>query len=325
MPLPPSERSGRVAPAPLCCRSHRNHLQSLALASSARAQQHATRAAFFISGFAALIWAVLVPFAKARTGVNDGALGLILLCLGAGSFVAMPLAGALSARFGPRAVMIATVALTCISLPFLALVADQWLLGAMVLVLGASVGAMDCVINMQAVVVERDAERAMMCGVACVLQHRRLCRCRCDDATVVGADRSADFGNCGCGCDADGRRVVRSPLAYRARLAGCPAQGSVLFIGVLADAHQVSAATAGVGYVAFALTMTMTVTRLLSDAVVERLGRIRLIVVDAQQTLISFRLTEASNRVTLYKVLGGGADAQSTVTSTQAQAPVAQR
>ncbi|WP_127171805.1 efflux transporter outer membrane subunit [Xanthomonas euvesicatoria] len=31
----------------------------------------------------------------------------------------------------------------------------------------------------------------------------------------------------------------------------------------------------------------------------------------AQQTLISLRLTEASNRVTLYKVLGGGADAQS--------------
>ncbi|MFB9035174.1 efflux transporter outer membrane subunit [Xanthomonas arboricola] len=30
----------------------------------------------------------------------------------------------------------------------------------------------------------------------------------------------------------------------------------------------------------------------------------------AQQTLISLRLTEASNRVTLYKVLGGGADAQ---------------
>ncbi|KQQ78367.1 transporter [Xanthomonas sp. Leaf131] len=31
----------------------------------------------------------------------------------------------------------------------------------------------------------------------------------------------------------------------------------------------------------------------------------------AQQTLISLRLTEASNRVSLYKVLGGGADAQS--------------
>ncbi|MEE7548724.1 efflux transporter outer membrane subunit, partial [Xanthomonas sp. Kuri4-1] len=34
----------------------------------------------------------------------------------------------------------------------------------------------------------------------------------------------------------------------------------------------------------------------------------------AQQTLISLRLTEAGNRVTLYKVLGGGADAQAGAT-----------
>ena len=50
---------------------------STVLASSARAQQHATRAAFFIPGFAIAVWAVLVPFAKARTGVDDGVLGLI--------------------------------------------------------------------------------------------------------------------------------------------------------------------------------------------------------------------------------------------------------
>ncbi|WP_321823973.1 TolC family protein, partial [Xanthomonas citri] len=45
----------------------------------------------------------------------------------------------------------------------------------------------------------------------------------------------------------------------------------------------------------------------------------------AQQTLISLRLTEANNRVTLYKVLGGGADAQSAVASTQGPAPALQR
>lgn len=137
---------------------------SLIPGSSARAQQHATRAAFFIPGFAAAVWAVLVPFAKARTGVDDGALGLILLCLGAGSFLAMPLAGAVSARFGFRAVMAVTSALICLSLPLLAVVADPWLLGAVLFVFGAGVGAMDCAMNMQAVVVERDAGRAMMSG-----------------------------------------------------------------------------------------------------------------------------------------------------------------
>ena len=60
----------------------------------ARPEQVATRIAFFIAGFGMAAWAPLVPFAKARIGMNDGVLGVLLLCLGVGSFVAMPLAGA---------------------------------------------------------------------------------------------------------------------------------------------------------------------------------------------------------------------------------------
>ncbi|KAF1055216.1 MAG: hypothetical protein GAK43_00009 [Stenotrophomonas maltophilia] len=82
--------------------------------SSPRAQQHAARAAFFIPGFATAIWATLVPFAKARRGVDDATLGLILLGLGAGSLLAMPLAGLLAARLGCRTVMIVTSALICL-------------------------------------------------------------------------------------------------------------------------------------------------------------------------------------------------------------------
>lgn len=67
----------------------------MSLANRARAEQHATRAAFFIPGFATALWATLVPFAKARTGINDATLGLVLLCLGAGSLLAMPLSGVL--------------------------------------------------------------------------------------------------------------------------------------------------------------------------------------------------------------------------------------
>ena len=70
----------------------------MSVANRARAEQHATRAAFFIPGFATALWATLVPFAKARTGINDATLGLVLLCLGAGSLLAMPLSGVLAAR-----------------------------------------------------------------------------------------------------------------------------------------------------------------------------------------------------------------------------------
>ncbi|SEJ16257.1 hypothetical protein SAMN05518849_103200 [Sphingobium sp. AP50] len=51
----------------------------------------ATRAAFLVAGFGLACWAPLVPLAKARLGVNDGALGLLLLCLGLGSVAAISL------------------------------------------------------------------------------------------------------------------------------------------------------------------------------------------------------------------------------------------
>ena len=50
-----------------------------------RLEQRSTRIVFFIAGFGMAAWAPLVPFAKARAGIGDGALGLLLLCLGVGS------------------------------------------------------------------------------------------------------------------------------------------------------------------------------------------------------------------------------------------------
>src|SRR6185437_3828940 len=125
--------------------------------SSPRAQQHATRAAFFIPGFATAAWAPMVPFAKAKAGLSDASLGGLLLCLGLGSLLAMPLAGALTARLGSRRLMIATTALILLALPLLTLAPTPLALGATLFVFGAGVGAMDCTMNMQAVAVERDA------------------------------------------------------------------------------------------------------------------------------------------------------------------------
>ncbi len=48
----------------------------------------------FIAGFGIAAWAPLVPYAKARAQLNEGTLGLLLLCLGVGSIIAMPAAGA---------------------------------------------------------------------------------------------------------------------------------------------------------------------------------------------------------------------------------------
>src|SRR3954469_2218342 len=82
--------------------------------------QLSTRIAFFVAGFGVAAWAPLVPFAKERIGIDDGVLGLLLLCLGAGSIIAMPVAGALAGRFGCRVVITTSALLLCLILPLLA-------------------------------------------------------------------------------------------------------------------------------------------------------------------------------------------------------------
>ncbi len=127
-------------------------------------EQTATRVMFFVAGFATAAWAALVPFAKGNTGVNDAGLGTLLLCLGGGALVAMPLTGVLTTRFGCRAVLTLTVLLFSGILPMLALVSDPWLLAGALLLFGVGLGTTDCAMNVQAILVEKAATRPIMSG-----------------------------------------------------------------------------------------------------------------------------------------------------------------
>jgi len=139
-------------------------IRTLALNDPGRLEQRSTRIVFFIAGVAVAAWAPLVPSAKARAGLDDGTLGLLLLSVGAGSIVAMPLAGALAARFGCRRVFIGSTILICVALPLLAIVFSVRLLVVALFGFGAGVGSIDCVMNIQAVIVERLSRRPMMSG-----------------------------------------------------------------------------------------------------------------------------------------------------------------
>ncbi|WP_035439424.1 MFS transporter, partial [Asaia sp. SF2.1] len=99
-----------------------------------------------------------------RCGLSDAHLGLLLLCLGMGSIVAMPVAGLLTGRFGCRWVIaIATLAVCC-TLPVLASSAFPPLLAVTLIIFGASVGSIDCAVNVQAIIVERACQTTMMSG-----------------------------------------------------------------------------------------------------------------------------------------------------------------
>ncbi|WP_241627455.1 MFS transporter [Rosenbergiella epipactidis] len=124
----------------------------------------ATRLAFFVAGFVTATWAALVPYARANTGVNDATLGSLLLCLGIGALITMPITGALTSRFGCRKVIIAAVVVIILVLPSLAIITQPLILGLALLVFGVGVGITDCAMNIQAILVEKASPKPLMSG-----------------------------------------------------------------------------------------------------------------------------------------------------------------
>jgi len=124
----------------------------------------ATRLAFLVAGFALACWAPLVPFAKARLGVDDGVLGILLLCLGLGSVAAMLATGMLSARYGSKPIIIVGGLGLALVLPTLAVANTPFTLGIALAAFGACLGSLDVAMNIHAVEVEKGADRPLMSG-----------------------------------------------------------------------------------------------------------------------------------------------------------------
>lgn len=128
------------------------------------AQYLSTRFAFLITGLAMSAWAPLIPFVKARLAIGESTLGLLILCFGAGSLLAMPVTGLLVNRYGCRRVITTTLLLMCVSLVCLAISPGVPGMAINLLMFGMMLGATDVAMNMQAVVVEKASGRAMMSG-----------------------------------------------------------------------------------------------------------------------------------------------------------------
>jgi predicted MFS family arabinose efflux permease len=104
------------------------------------------------------------PPGEERLSLDEGALGLLLLCLGLGPITAMPITGVLATRIGCKTVITSSALLILLTLPLLA-VLDGWLAMAVAIaVFGAALGTLDVAMNIQAIIVERSSGRAMMSG-----------------------------------------------------------------------------------------------------------------------------------------------------------------
>ena len=124
----------------------------------------ATRLAFLVAGFGIACWAPLVPFAKERLQVDDGVMGLLLLCIGMGSLSTMFAAGAVSGRFGSRPVILAGGFGLAALLPLLGVAGSPAALGLTLFAFGAALGSLDVGMNIHAVEVERAAAAPLMSG-----------------------------------------------------------------------------------------------------------------------------------------------------------------
>lgn len=263
--------------------------------------QMATRAVFLTAGTAMAVWAPLVPHAKTRLGVEDGAFGLLLLCLGLGSILAMPVTGVLTSRFGCRVVIVVASSAMAIVLPFLVLADTMPELAIALAVFGASVGTVDVAINVQAVMVENDSGRSMMSGFHGLFSlggivgaggtslllgaglaplHATLISAALLITLLLSAFSGLlPYGNRDTGHTAHfavpkGVVIVLGLLCFLVFLAeGAMLDWSALFM--IAE-HGSDAARAGFGYTAFAVAMTAG--RLSGDRIVSRLGGRRIVI-----------------------------------------------
>jgi predicted MFS family arabinose efflux permease len=266
------------------------------LSAGGPARRLATRLVFFVAGFALACWAPLVPFAKARTGADERMLGLLLLCLGVGSLVAMPLGGVASARRGVAPTILVSGAVLGAILPFLALASTPLALGAALFFFGAALGALDVAVNVHGVEVERAAGAPLMSGF-----HAMFSLGGVAGAGLVTGLLSLGIPALGCALAGAAATFVALAVARprllsgagasdgpalalpRGRVAALAALCALLFLteGAVLDwsallvvgAGHVEASRGGLAYLLFALAMTFG--RLTGDRVVARLGDAR--------------------------------------------------
>lgn len=268
------------------------HSSSLAVPSNC-GERVSTRIGFLIGGLVMSAWAPLVPLAKEGAALDEGELGLLLLGLGIGSILAMPFGGYITARFGCRLVIISSVLALCVALPFLVCLTSLSLLGVAILFFGASMGMLDCAINIQSILVEKKSGESLQSGfhglysvggilgsgamtVLLSLGIDPLLCVLCIIGFVLSALYKAAPGLLPYGTGREGPMFAlpRGIVALLGALCFISflTEGAILDWGAvfLVSNRGMEASMAGLGYTCFAVMMTLG--RLFGDSIVKKYG-----------------------------------------------------
>ena len=260
---------------------------------SLRSAANATRIAFIANGLAFASWAPIIPFAKANTGVDEAALGLLLLCLGIGSVISMPITGWLCARHGTRPMILISALIMACALPFLAYLVTYWALAITLLIFGAAIGTFDVAMNIHAAEVEKRSGRALMSGFHGMFSVGAICGAGFVTLLISYGVVPLIATLCVTGSviiailwvhshylitKSDAPEPFRPPsgiVKWLALLAGIAflIEGAIMDWGALLMIERAvfSMEQAALGYIAFSITMV--IGRLSGDYVVPRIGR----------------------------------------------------
>ncbi|MEV5971241.1 MFS transporter [Streptomyces sp. NPDC051921] len=264
-----------------------------------RRARFAVAAVFCVHGAVTGSFATRIPWIQEHAGVSAGQLGLALAFPAIGASLAMPLAGAISHRFGARTALRGLLALWTLSLTLPSLAPNIYGLCAALFVYGATAGMSDVAMNALGVETENRLGRSIMSSLHGMWSAGALLG---SAAGTVAAHLGGDarlhhllaalvltvLGLVSCQGVLDLRSAPEDEAPPRFALPPKSALviGAIGFCGVFAEGASLdwsavylkdelgtSAGLAAASTTAFALTMA--VARLVGDRVVDRFGAVR--------------------------------------------------
>lgn len=250
--------------------------------------------------------APLFPFFKANVGADKAEFGVLLLCLGLGSIIAMPVTGVMAARRGARPLILLGGYGLIALLPLLALADSPWALGAGLFVFGASLGTIDVAMNVHGAEVEGLEKRPLMsnfhahwsiggffgAGLITVLLSISapvaVCATLGAAAALLAMLAARPRFLSVAGKEPEPFAIPRGVVVLLAVLAGITflVEGAVLDWGALLiiERQLVLAENAGIGYILF--SVAMLIARLTGDRLVARMGGFATLVLGGLTTMV---------------------------------------
>jgi len=112
-----------------------------------KSTKRATMIVFFICGLSLSSWVPMVPIVKDILDLNEADLGILLLCIGLGALITMPISGMLIQKIGSRKVIRLGALTTAISLPLLLLIPSYYGVGIVLFFFGSGIGSINVSMN----------------------------------------------------------------------------------------------------------------------------------------------------------------------------------